>query len=149
AFPAFDFAGGTVVHISSGFSALVCALVLGRRLAYGQEPMPPHNLTYTCIGAALLWMGWFGFNAGSASESNVQAINAFLATHLAAAAGCVSWAGAEWVQRGKPSILGACSGAVAGLVCVTPACGFISPISGIWLGLLAGGVCYYSCNIKT
>lgn len=147
-FPAFDFAGGTVVHISSGFSALVCALVLGRRLAYGQEPMPPHNLTYTCIGAALLWFGWFGFNAGSALESNVQAINAFLATHLAAAAGVMSWAGAEWVQRGKPSILGACSGAVAGLVCVTPACGFISPLSGIWLGLLAGGVCYYACNLK-
>lgn len=147
-FPSFDFAGGTVVHISSGFSALVCALVVGKRLGFGQEPMPPHNLTYTCIGAAMLWMGWFGFNAGSALESNAQAVSAFLGTHLAAAAGCVAWAGAEWVQRGKPSILGACSGAVAGLVCITPACGFVSPASGIPLGLLAGVVCYYACNIK-
>lgn len=149
AYPSFDFAGGTVVHISSGFSALVCALVLGRRLGYGQEPMPPHNLTYTCLGAALLWVGWFGFNAGSALAANVLAANAFLATHLAAATGVLAWAGAEWIQRGKPSILGACSGAVAGLVCVTPACGFVTPTSGIILGLLAGVVCYYACNMKT
>jgi Amt family ammonium transporter len=147
-FPAFDFAGGTVVHISSGVSALICALVLGKRLGHGQEPMPPHNLTYTCIGAALLWVGWFGFNAGSALASNALAVNAFVATHLAAAAGTVAWAGAEWVLRGKPSILGACSGAVAGLVCITPASGSVNPISGIIIGLCAGVVCYQACNLK-
>lgn len=146
--PVFDFAGGLVVHVSSGISALVCALLLGRRLGFGQEPMPPHNLTYTCIGAALLWTGWFGFSAGSALESNALAANAFVATHLAAAAGVIAWAGAEWVERGKPSILGACSGAVAGLVCVTPACGFVTPLSGIALGASAGFVCYYACNLK-
>lgn len=146
--PVFDFAGGTVVHVSSGMSALVCALLLGRRLGFGQEPMPPHNLTYTCIGAALLWAGWFGFSAGSALESNALAANAFVATHLAAAAGVIAWAGAEWVERGKPSILGACSGAVAGLVCVTPACGFVTPLAGIALGASAGIVCYYACNLK-
>jgi Amt family ammonium transporter len=149
AFPAFDFAGGTVVHISSGVSALICALLLGRRLGYGQEPMPPHNLTYTCSGAALLWVGWFGFNAGSALESNALAANAFVTTHMAAAAGTVAWAGAEWLLRGKPSILGACSGAVAGLVCVTPASGSATPISGIVIGICAGVVCYYACNLKT
>lgn len=147
-FPSFDFAGGTVVHISSGISALVCCLMLGRRLGYGQEPMPPHNLTYTCIGAAMLWVGWFGFNAGSALGSNVQAVNAFVATHLAAAAGVLTWAGAEWITRGKPSILGACSGAVAGLVCVTPACGMVTPIAGIILGAAAGIVCYLACFMK-
>ncbi|MGQ0635363.1 MAG: ammonium transporter [Planctomycetaceae bacterium] len=145
---ALDFAGGTVVHISSGVSALVCALVLGKRLGHGQEPMPPHNLTYTCVGAALLWVGWFGFNAGSALQSNAQAANAFVATHLAAAAGTVAWAGAEWLQRGKPSILGACSGAVAGLVCITPAAGSVNPLSGIILGVAAGIVCYIACNLK-
>jgi Amt family ammonium transporter len=111
--------------------------------------MPPHNLTYTCIGAALLWVGWFGFNAGSALESNALAANAFVATHLAAAAGTVAWAGMEWIQRGKPSILGACSGAVAGLVCITPASGSVNPISGIVLGLAAGAVCYFACNLKS
>ncbi len=146
AFKAFDFAGGTVVHITSGFSALVCALLLGKRLGFGHEPMPPHNLTYTCIGAALLWVGWFGFNAGSAGAANALAANAFAATHLAAAAGTVAWAGIEWIKRGKPSILGACSGAVAGLVCVTPASGSCSPIAGIILGLAAGLVCYYFCT---
>jgi len=144
----FDFAGGTVVNISSGVSALICALVLGRRLGFGQEPMPPHNLTYTCIGAAMLWVGWFGFNAGSELASNARAANAFVATHLAAAAGTVAWAGAEWILRGKPSILGACSGAVAGLVCITPGCGFVSPLSGIIIGALAGVVCFYACNMK-
>jgi len=146
AFPAYDFAGGTVVHISSGFSALVCALVLGKRLGFGQEPMPPHNLTYTCIGAALLWVGWFGFNAGSAAAANASAVNAFVATHLAAAAGVLAWAGAEWITRGKPSILGACSGAIAGLVCVTPACGSVTPLSGILLGLAGGFGCFYACT---
>jgi ammonium transporter, Amt family len=146
---AIDFAGGTVVHISAGISALVCSLVLGKRLGHGREPMPPHNLTYTCIGAALLWVGWFGFNAGSALASTAQAANAFVATHMAAAAGTVAWAGMEWIQRGKPSILGACSGAVAGLVCITPAAGSVTPMSGIIFGLAGGIVCYVACNLKT
>jgi Amt family ammonium transporter len=148
-FPAFDFAGGTVVHISSGISALIAALLLGKRLGHGQEPMPPHNLTYTCTGAALLWVGWFGFNGGSALASNALAVNAFVATHLAAAAGTVAWAGMEWIQRGKPSILGACSGAVAGLVCITPASGSCNPMSGILIGIAAGIVCYLACNMKS
>ena len=143
---AFDFAGGTVVHITSGFSALVCAILLGKRLGFGHEPMPPHNLTYTCIGAALLWVGWFGFNAGSALAATPLAANAFVATHMAAAAGTVSWAGVEWLKRGKASILGACSGAVAGLVCITPASGSCTPIAGIVMGLLAGGICFYFCT---
>jgi len=146
AFQAFDFAGGTVVHVTSGFSALVCAVLLGKRLGFGHEPMPPHNLTYTCIGAALLWVGWFGFNAGSAGAASAVAANAFVATHLAAAAGTVAWAVIEWIIRGKPSILGACSGAVAGLVCITPASGSCTPIAGIILGLSAGIVCYYFCT---
>jgi Amt family ammonium transporter len=111
--------------------------------------MPPHNLTYTCVGAALLWVGWFGFNGGSALESNALAANAFVATHLAAAAGTVAWAGMEWIQRGKPSILGACSGAVAGLVCITPASGSCTPISGMVIGIAAGVVCYFACNLKS
>jgi Amt family ammonium transporter len=147
--PSFDFAGGTVVHISSGVSALVCCLMLGRRLGYGQEPMVPHNLTYTCIGAAMLWVGWFGFNAGSALGATAQAVNAFVATHLAAAAGTVAWAGMEWLLRGKASILGSCSGAVAGLVCITPGCGMVTPLAGILFGLVAGVVCYQACNLKT
>jgi len=145
-FPAYDFAGGTVVHISSGFSALVCAILLGKRLGYGQEPMPPHNLTYTFIGATMLWVGWFGFNAGSAGGANAAAVNAFVTTHLAAAAGVLAWAAAEWYYNGKPSILGACSGAVAGLVCITPACGTVTPLSGIILGLIAGFACYFACT---
>ena len=119
-----DFAGGTVVHISSGVSALICALVLGKRLGYGSEPMPPHNLTYTAIGAAMLWVGWFGFNAGSALNASGLAASAFCATHFAAAAGGLTWAAMEWITRGKPSILGTCSGVVAGLVCITPAAGY-------------------------
>lgn len=145
-YAAFDFAGGTVVHISSGVSALICAILIGRRLGFGQEPMPPHNLTYTYIGAAMLWVGWFGFNAGSALGASRLAVNAFVATHLAAAAGTVVWAGLEWILRGKPSILGACSGAVAGLVCITPACGTVTPISGIILGVVAAAVCFYFCT---
>lgn len=145
-YAALDFAGGLVVHLSSGVSALICALLIGKRLGFGQEPMPPHNLTYTCIGAALLWVGWFGFNAGSALAADVIAVNAFVATHLAAAAGVLGWAGAEWVTRGKPSILGACSGGVAGLVCITPACGFVTPLSGLILGLAAGIVCFIACT---
>jgi len=145
-FRAIDFAGGTVVHITSGFSALICAILLGKRLGFGQEPMPPHNLTYTCIGAALLWVGWFGFNAGSALAATPRAANAFVATHLAAAAGTVAWAGIEWLKRGHASILGACSGAVAGLVCITPASGSCTPVAGMVMGFLAGLVCYYFCT---
>ena len=135
---ALDFAGGTVVHISSGISALVCALLIGRRLGYGSDPMPPHNLTYTAIGAALLWVGWFGFNAGSQLQSDGIASSAFAATHLAAAAGALAWAVMEWRSRGKPSVLGACSGAVAGLVCITPASGYVSPMAASLIGLAAG-----------
>jgi ammonium transporter, Amt family len=143
---ALDFAGGTVVHLISGLTALLCAVLIGKRLGFGQEPMPPHNLTYTTIGAALLWVGWFGFNAGSAVSASTLAVSAFVSTHLAAAAGVLAWSGAEWVQRGKPSILGACSGAVAGLVCITPAAGFVNPISGIIMGLIGGLVCYIACT---
>lgn len=143
---ALDFAGGTVVHISSGVSALVCALLIGRRLGHGTEPMPPHNLTYTAIGATMLWVGWFGFNAGSALAANGLAASAFAATHFAAAAGGLAWAGCEWVLRGKPSVLGACSGIVAGLVCITPGSGFVQPMSGILIGLAAGVVCFAACT---
>jgi Amt family ammonium transporter len=147
---AIDFAGGTVVHISSGISALVCALLLGRRLGFGSEPMPPHNLTYTTIGAALLWVGWFGFNAGSALSAGGLAATAFVATHFSAAAGTLAWAGMEWITRGKPSVLGACSGAVAGLVCITPAAGFVQPMPALILGLAAGVGCYLACSkLKT
>ena len=145
-FAALDFAGGTVVHISSGVSALVCALLIGKRVGFGQEPMPPHNLTYTCIGAALLWVGWFGFNAGSALSANASAANAFVATHLAAATGVLGWSAAEWLKNGKPSILGACSGGVAGLVCITPAAGAVTPMAGMILGLAGGVGCYLACT---
>jgi Amt family ammonium transporter len=143
---ALDFAGGAVVHISSGVSALICALVMGKRLGYGTEPMPPHNLTYTCLGAAMLWVGWFGFNAGSQLASDEIAASAFAATHFSAAAGTLAWAGMEWIFRGKPSVLGACSGAVAGLVCITPAAGFVQPMPAIIMGLAAGVVCFFACT---
>ncbi|MBX3441359.1 MAG: ammonium transporter [Planctomyces sp.] len=145
-FAAIDFAGGTVVHITSGVSALVCALLIGKRLGFGQEPMPPHNLTYTTLGAALLWVGWFGFNAGSELMATPRAVNAFASTHLAASAGLLAWSVAEWVARGKPSVLGASSGAVAGLVCITPAAGAVDPLWGMVLGLAAGFVCYFACT---
>lgn len=144
-YPALDFAGGTVVHISSGVSALLCALLIGKRIGYPQEPMPPHNLTYTCIGAALLWVGWFGFNAGSAVDASAAAVNAFVATHMCAAAGVLGWTAVEWLKHGKPSILGACSGAVAGLVCITPASGSCTAVSAIPMGLIAGVACYFAC----
>jgi len=143
---ALDFAGGTVVHISSGVSALICALVLGKRLGFGSEPMPPHNLTYTVLGAAMLWVGWFGFNAGSELASDGLAASAFCATHFAAAAGTLAWAGMEWVVRGKPSVLGAASGAVAGLVCITPASGFVQPMPALGMGVAAGVVCFLACT---
>ena len=143
---ALDFAGGTVVHISSGVSALVCALLIGKRLGYGSDPMPPHNLTYTTIGAAMLWVGWFGFNAGSALAADSIAASAFVATHFSAAAGALAWAGMEWILRGKPTVLGTCSGAVAGLVCITPASGFVLPMPAIVLGLVAGCLCFFACT---
>ena len=143
---ALDFAGGTVVHISSGVSALICALVLGKRLGYSKEPMPPHNLTYTAVGAAILWVGWFGFNAGSALNASGLAASAFCATHLAAAAGGLAWAAIEWATRGKPSILGTCSGVVAGLVCITPAAGYVTPMPALLMGAGAGIVCFVACT---
>ncbi len=143
---ALDFAGGTVVHISSGVSALICALLIGKRLGFPSEPMPPHNLTYTALGAALLWVGWFGFNAGSELASNGVTASAFAATHFSAAAGALAWAGMEWIFRGKPSVLGACSGAVAGLVCITPASGYVQPMPAIIMGVAAGVVCYLACT---
>jgi len=144
-FPALDFAGGTVVHISSGVSALICALLIGKRVGYGHDPMPPHNLTFTTLGAALLWVGWFGFNAGSALAANGQAASAFTATHFAAAAGALAWAAAEWITRGKPTVLGTCSGAVAGLVCITPASGYVLPMPSLIMGAAAGLVCCGAC----
>jgi Amt family ammonium transporter len=144
-FGALDFAGGTVVHISSGVSALICCLVMGKRLGFGSEPMPPHNLTYTTLGAAMLWVGWFGFNAGSALDASELAATAFVATHLAAAAGALAWPAIEWVTHGKPTVLGTVSGAVAGLVVITPAAGFVQPMSAILMGLAAGVVCYLAC----
>ena len=141
-FPTLDFAGGTVVHISSGVSALVCALYLGRRVGYPKEPMPPHSMVLSFIGACLLWVGWFGFNAGSALGAGGLATSAFVATHLAAAAAVVGWGGAEWFRNGKPSALGAISGAVAGLVAITPASGFVSPAAALVIGLVAGVFCY-------
>jgi Amt family ammonium transporter len=143
---ALDFAGGTVVHISSGISALVCAAVLGRRLGFGQEPMPPHNLTYTALGTAMLWVGWFGFNAGSALAADGIAASAFATTHFSAAAGTLAWALMEWLTQGKPTVLGACSGAVAGLVCITPAAGFVQPMPALAMGALAGVVCQFACS---
>ena len=137
---AFDFAGGTVVHISSGIAALMCALFLGKRKGLG-TPMPPHNLTLTYIGACLLWVGWFGFNAGSALQANGLAVLAFANTHMATAAAALSWPLAEWILKGKPTVLGACSGAVAGLVAITPASGFVTPIGGLILGAIAGVLC--------
>jgi ammonium transporter, Amt family len=143
---ALDFAGGTVVHISSGVSALICALVMGKRLGYGTEPMPPHNLTYTVLGAAMLWVGWFGFNAGSELASDGLTSSAFCVTHFAAAAGALSWATMEWITRGKPSVLGAASGLVAGLVCITPASGYVQPMPAIGMGVAVGIVCFLACT---
>ncbi len=141
-FNTLDFAGGTVVHVSSGVSALVCALYLGKRLGYPREPMPPHSVVLSVIGACLLWVGWFGFNAGSALAAGSLATSAFVATHFAAAAATLGWAGAEWLVSGRPSVLGAISGAVAGLVAITPASGFVSPMAALAIGLTAGVVCY-------
>jgi Amt family ammonium transporter len=142
-FPTLDFAGGTVVHVTSGVSALVCALYLGKRVGYPKESMPPHSVVLSFIGACLLWVGWFGFNAGSALAAGSVATSAFVATHFAAAAAAVGWAGAEWIRNGKPSVLGGISGAVAGLVAITPAAGFVKPMPALLIGLIAGIFCYW------
>ena len=142
-FPTLDFAGGTVVHVTSGVSALVCALYLGKRVGYPQEAMPPHSVVLSFIGACLLWVGWFGFNAGSALAAGSLATSAFVATHFAAATAALGWAAAEWIRNGKPSVLGGISGAVAGLVAITPAAGFVKPMSALLIGLIAGVFCYY------
>ena len=141
-FPCLDFAGGTVVHISSGVSALVCALYMGKRVGFPKEPMPPHNLVLSFIGACLLWVGWFGFNAGSALAASGLASSAFVATHFGAAGAALSWSAAEWLRNGKASALGAISGAVAGLVAITPAAGFVAPMPALAIGLIAGVCCY-------
>jgi Amt family ammonium transporter len=146
---ALDFAGGTVVHISSGVSALAAALIIGKRRGYGREPMPPHNLPFTVIGASLLWVGWFGFNAGSALGAGGLATSAFVVTHTATASAALAWMFTEWITRGHPTILGAASGAVAGLVAITPASGFVGPIPSIIIGAGAGFLCYTACNLKT
>src|ERR1700674_771249 len=146
-FPTLDFAGGTVVHITSGVSALVCALYLGRRVGYPKEPMPAHSVVLSFIGACLLWVGWFGFNAGSALASSSLATSAFVATHFAAAAAALGWMIAEWIRAGKPSVLGAISGAVAGLVAITPASGFVKPLPAILIGFIAGVVCYLMVSV--
>jgi Amt family ammonium transporter len=145
---ALDFAGGTVVHISSGVSALVTALYLGKRVGYPETPMPPHNLPFSVIGASLLWVGWFGFNAGSAVSSGELASTAFVNTNTAAAAAALGWMASEWMRIGKPTMLGGASGAVAGLVAVTPAAGFVTPMASIVIGLLAGYVCYTAVSLK-
>ncbi|HXE53097.1 MAG TPA: ammonium transporter [Tepidisphaeraceae bacterium] len=144
--PALDYAGGTVVHISSGVSALVCALVMGKRRGYGRTPMPPHSVVLSVIGACLLWVGWFGFNAGSALAANSNAASAFVATHFAAASAALGWMFVEWWKTGKPTVLGAISGAVAGLVAITPASGFVSPMYALLIGAIGGAVCLFTAT---
>ena len=141
-----DFAGGSVVHINAGISGLVCAYVLGPRKGYGTEPFEPFNLGLTMAGAGLLWVGWFGFNAGSAVASDGRAGLAMAVTHIAASAGAVAWILAEWVVRGRPSLLGLCSGLVAGLVAVTPAAGFVTPRAALLIGVVAGLACYWGAT---
>ena len=143
---ALDFAGGTVVHINAGIAGLVAAFVLGKRIGYGRESMAPHNLTLTMVGAAMLWVGWFGFNAGSNLEANGVAAMAFVNTLFATAAAVLTWTFAEWMIKGKPSMLGAASGAVAGLVAITPACGFVGVIGGVVIGAVAGGACFWGVS---
>jgi len=144
---ALDFAGGTVIHITSGVSALVCALVLGKRIGYGSEPMQPHNATMTVLGTALLWFGWFGFNAGSALGANGLAANAFVTTNIAAAMAALTWVTASWVRHKQPSVIGAAAGAVAGLVGITPAAGFVTPMAAIIIGFLAGLGCFFAVEM--
>ncbi len=146
---ALDFAGGTVVHISSGISALVACCMFGKRIGFPQEPMMPHNLPFSVIGASLLWVGWFGFNAGSALAADGLATSAFVVTNTATAAAALSWMMMDWITRGKPTVLGAASGAVAGLVAITPASGFVGPMPAILIGLVAGVLCSSACNLKS
>jgi Amt family ammonium transporter len=141
-----DYAGGTVVHINAGVAGLASCLVLGKRLGYGREAMPPHNLTLTLIGASLLWVGWFGFNAGSATAADGRAGMAMLATQMATGAAALGWMFAEWFSKGKPSVLGIASGAVAGLVAITPASGYVEPSAAVVIGLAAGVVCYFAAT---
>jgi Amt family ammonium transporter len=147
AIPCLDFAGGTVVHISSGVSALVCAIYLGKRKGHGSEAMRPHNLPLSFIGACLLWVGWFGFNAGSALNASGLAASAFVATHFATAAAVLGWLLAEKIRDGKPSVLGGITGAVAGLVAITPASGFVTPMAALIIGFVAGLVCYWAVAV--
>jgi len=142
-FPCLDFAGGTVVHVTSGVSALVTCLYLGKRLGYPQKAMPPHSVVLSFVGACLLWVGWFGFNAGSALAAGSLATSAFVNTHFGAAAAAIGWLAAEWIRNGKPSALGGISGSVAGLVAITPASGFVTPMGALWIGLVAGVFCFY------
>jgi Amt family ammonium transporter len=143
---AIDFAGGTVVHMSSGWSALLLAVILGRRKGWGHRPFMPHSMVLTMVGTGMLWVGWYGFNAGSAVAADGIAANAFTATTLATAVACVVWPAIEWITRGKPTILGFCSGAVAGLVVITPGAGFVSSTGAVIIGLLAGSVPYFACT---
>ncbi len=145
---ALDFAGGTVVHISSGTAALVCALVLGKRIGYGKEQMEAHDVTMVVLGAGLLWFGWFGFNAGSAIGSNGLAVSAFVVTHIAAAMGALTWTTLSWIRQGQPSVLGAAAGAVAGLVAITPASGFVNVMGSMIIGFGAGALCYGAVILK-
>jgi Amt family ammonium transporter len=145
---ALDFAGGTVVHVNAGIAALACAIVIGKRKGYKVTPMIPHNLTLTLLGAGLLWFGWFGFNAGSALKADGTAAMAFVVTHMATAAAALSWVFAEWVIKGKPTTLGVASGAVAGLVAITPASGFVGPVSSVIIGAVAGVLCYLAVLAK-
>ncbi|MBX9742148.1 MAG: ammonium transporter [Chthoniobacterales bacterium] len=144
--PALDFAGGTVVHMSSGWSALILCMLLGKRLGHGKEPMMPHSLVLTVIGTGILWVGWYGFNAGSALAIDAIAMNAFVTTTLAAGVACFTWPMMEFLFRGKPSVLGCCSGAISGLVVVTPACGFITTEGAILMGVAAGVIPYFACT---
>ncbi len=143
---AIDFAGGTVVHMSSGWSAIVLALIVGKRRGFGKESFAPHSLVLTMIGTGMLWVGWYGFNAGSAVAADTIAANAFVTTTIAAAVACVAWPAAEWITRGKPTVLGFCSGAVGGLVVITPAAGFVTPIGALIIGVLAGIVPFLACT---
>jgi Amt family ammonium transporter len=145
---AIDFAGGTVVHITAGVSALAAALVVGERKGFGAENMAPHNLPMTVLGAGLLWFGWFGFNAGSALAADGLSVRAFVSTHMAAAAGTLAWMFTEWIHRGKPTVLGAASGCIAGLGTITPASGFVQPVFALLIGAAAGMICYGAVMLK-
>src|SRR5262249_47932575 len=144
---AIDFAGGTVVHMTSGWSALILCLILGKRLGFGKDPMPPHSMVLCMVGTGMLWVGWYGFNAGSAVAADVVAANAFTTTTLATAVASFVWPLAEWIFRGKPSVLGFCSGAVAGLVVITPACGFVTAGGAVVIGIAAGLIPWFFCCI--